>query len=58
MRAIQVAVASFGPGEPSNCGRKPGGFTRLTPEVLNWVKKVTGMLHPGIKDPGKREECL
>ena len=52
IRYTQTAVASFGPRH-SKCGRKPGGFTRLTPEVLNWVKTVTGLdHHPGISDPG------
>ena len=47
-------MASFGPKRHSQCGQKPGGFTRLTPEVLNWVKTVTGMeYHPGISDPGE-----
>ena len=47
-------MASFGTTKLSECGQKPGGFTRLTPEVLNWVKTVTGMdHHPGINDPGK-----
>ena len=31
-------MASFG---ASKCGRKPGGFTRITLEVLVWVKTVT-----------------
>ena len=48
----QTAVASFGPKRHSECGRKPGGFTRLTPEVLDWVKTVT-VYHPGISDPGE-----
>ena len=47
-------MASFGPTRNSECGQKPGGFTRLTPEVLNWVNAVTGMeYHVGIKDPGE-----
>ena len=59
-RAFQTAVASFGPLEPSDCGLRPGGFTRLTPEVLNWVTTVTGMYlyHPGIEDPGRVESAL
>ena len=40
IRYSQTAVASFGPNK-SECGRKPGGFTRLTPEVMDWVKNVT-----------------
>ena len=47
-------MASFGASRQSECGLKPGGFTRLTPEVLIWVKTVTGMeYHAGINDPGK-----
>ena len=53
IRYTQTAVASFGPTKPSECGLKPWVFTRLTPEVLNWVKTVAGMeYHPGINDPG------
>ena len=37
LRYTQTAVASFGPSDQSECGLKPGGFTRLTPEVLDWV---------------------
>ena len=33
-----TAVASFGPRNDSLCGVSPGGFTRLTPKVLQWVK--------------------
>ena len=46
-------MASFGANKLSECRWKPGGFTRLTPEVLNWVRTVTGMKDPGIMDPGK-----
>ena len=54
IRYTQTAVASFGPRRDEECGQKPAGFTRLTPEVLNWVKTVTGMdHHPGINDPGE-----
>jgi len=42
-RYTQTAVASFGASKLSECGRKPGGFTRLTPEVLDWIE--------GISDP-------
>ena len=45
-------MASFGVRRQTDCGQKPGGFTRLTPEVLNWVKTVT-IYHPGISDPGE-----
>ena len=32
----------------------PAGFTRLTPEVLNWVKKTAGIQdHAGINDKGE-----
>ena len=31
-------MASFGP--KTKCGHKPGGFTRLTPKVLDWVKNT------------------
>ena len=31
-------MASFGPRDQTHCGDFPGGFTRLTPEVLDWVK--------------------
>ena len=56
-RFTQTAVASFGvkPSRQSECGLVPAGFTRLTPEVMNWVKAVT-MYHLGISDPG--EMCI
>ena len=44
-------MASFGPRRQSECGQKPGGFTRLTPEVLGWVKTVTPNV-TDIQDPG------
>ena len=53
IRYTQTAVASFGALKLSECGRKPAGFTRLTPEVLDWVKKTAGLYHPGINDPGE-----
>ena len=40
-RYTQTAVASFGPRRQTECGQKPGGFTRLTSEVLDWIKTVT-----------------
>ena len=40
-RYTQTAVANFGPSSKTECGHKPDGFTRLTPEVLDWVKNVT-----------------
>ena len=53
-RYTQTAVASFGVRRQTDCGQKPGGFTRLTPDVLNWVKTWTGMeYHVGISDPGE-----
>ena len=48
-------MASFGPTIKSECGRRPGGFTRLTPEVLDWVKIASGMEdQAGIKSLGER----
>ena len=42
-RYIQTAVASFGPKRQTECGQKPGGFTRITPEVLDWIEtKIWG----------------
>ena len=52
-RYTQTAVASFGVRRQTDCGQKPGGFTRLTPEVLNWVAVTVMDNHPGINDPGK-----
>ena len=46
-------MVSFGATKLSECRWKPGGFTRLTPEVLNWVYNVTGIEDPGIVDPGE-----
>ena len=66
VRYTQTAVASFGASNLADCGSNPGGFARLTPEVLNWVKTVAGiegisdpvsyhpgMDHEGISDPGE-----
>ena len=36
-------MASFGPNVTSECAKRPGGFTRLTPEVLDWVKQTAGI---------------
>ena len=55
-RYTQTAVASFGATKLSECRWMPGGFTRLTPEVLNWVKNVmtvTVMEDQGNRDPGE-----
>ena len=35
---LQIGVASF--GVESQCGRFQGGFARLTPTVLLWIKKM------------------
>ena len=48
-------MASFGPRRQSECGQRPGGFTRLTPEVLDWVKTRTLNL-TNIHDPGEMIE--
>ena len=53
IRYTQIAVASFGPTRQTKCGQKPAGFTRLTPEVLDWVEKNARIYHPGINDPGE-----
>ena len=51
-RYTQTAVASFGAHKLKECKWKPGGFTRLTPEVLNWVM-ITAEI---IADPGEMKE--
>ena len=35
---LQIGVASF--GVQAQCGRFQGGFARLTPNVLSWIKKM------------------
>lgn len=48
-RYTQVAVVSFGPIRPTECGLRPAGFTRLTSSLLEWVMTTTGMrLFPGL----------
>ena len=37
-RYVQVGVASF--GSIMDCGSKPGGFSRLTFDVMQWIRKV------------------
>ena len=49
IRYTQTAVASFGSQKNKLCGKVPAGFTRLTPEVLNWMK----IYHVGLNDPGE-----
>ena len=46
-------MASFGPANHSYCGKKPAGFTRLTPEVLDWVRKTAGINDHGIDAQGE-----
>ena len=61
IRYTQTAVASFGPKRHSECGQKPGGFTRLTPEVIGWVKNITGIeyhVDVEITDPGEGQRIL
>ena len=41
-------MASFGPSKQTQCGERPGGFTRLTPEVLDWVR-FTSRMSCGLK---------
>ena len=53
IRYTQTAVASFGSIWDDECGQKPAGFTRLTPEVLDWVKKTAEIYHRGISIPGE-----
>ena len=36
-------MASFGPSNQKQCGERPGGFTRLTPKILDWVKYTSRM---------------
>ena len=38
-RYLQIGVASFGFGK-KRCGEFQGGFARLTPNVLSWIKKM------------------
>ena len=37
-RYVQIGVASF--GFVVDCASKPGGFSRLTYDVLQWIRKV------------------
>ena len=37
-RYVQIGVASFGSKE--NCGSKPGGFSRMTYDVMEWIRTV------------------
>ena len=37
-RYVLIGVASF--GFVVDCGSKPGGFSRLTYDVLQWIRKV------------------
>ena len=45
------AVSSYGLTKQTDYG------ARLSPEVLNWMKKITGVYHEGINDPGKYIHC-
>ena len=35
-------------------GRKSWLINWLSPEVLNWILKITGMYHEGVNDAGKK----
>merc|ERR1712110_486959 len=37
-RYVQIGVASF--GSIVDCGSKPGGFSRMTFDVMQWIRKV------------------
>lgn len=37
-RYVQIGVASF--GSIVDCGLKPGGFARMTYDVLKWIREV------------------
>jgi len=37
-RYVQIGVASF--GSIVDCGSKPGGFSRMTYDVMQWIRKV------------------
>ena len=37
-RYVQIGVASF--AFVVDCASKPGGFSRLTYDVLQWIRKV------------------
>ena len=45
------AVASLGLTKQTDYG------DRLSPEMLNWMEKITGVYHEGINDPGKYMYC-
>ena len=47
IRYIQIAVASFGPNKPSECGKMPAGFAKLTPRLLDWVNTESDISNTG-----------
>ena len=48
---IVSAVSSYGLTKQSDYGDS------LSPEMLNWIKKITGVYHEEINDPGKNSQC-
>ena len=48
---IVSAVSSYGLTKQTDYGDS------LSPEMLNWIKKITGVYHEGINDPGKNSQC-
>ena len=40
LRYVQIGVASF--GSLGICASKPGGFSRMTYDVMQWIRKVKG----------------
>ena len=48
---IVSAVSSYGLTKQTDYGDS------LSPEMLNWIKKITGVYHEGINDPGKYMYC-
>ena len=43
-----TAVKSFGKTDITACGEAPSGYTRLTSEVLEWVKTTVGMVQMNV----------
>merc|ERR1711860_146157 len=40
MRFVQIGIASFGSFPFRTCASSPGGFSRLSHDVLQWIRKV------------------
>ena len=42
IRSTAIGVASFAHKNIRKCGKWPGGFARITTELVSWIRYATG----------------